>query len=112
MRDDISARSSHLSSALFIGLNAKGCGQRLGEAAVEKTFWEARTRSGIQKHLTPHSCRHGFATELADNGAKIHHLQEMLGHANVSNTMIYIHSKDAEIESEYRKFRAGNLVGG
>jgi site-specific recombinase XerD len=110
VRDGYARGWGNRSMALFIGMATTGKGERVGPEAVAKTFRIARKRAGLTKHLTPHSCRHGFATELADNGAKIHHLQEMLGHANVANTMVYIHSKDKEIEEEYRQCRTKELL--
>ena len=55
--------------------------------------------------VSPHILRHTFATHLLYNGVPIRHLQELLGHSNISTTQIYTHLSDQYIESEYSKYR-------
>ena len=57
--------------------------------------------ANMQKEISPHVLRHTFATVLINNGASVRHVQEMLGHKNVSTTEIYTHVDTNRILSTY-----------
>ena len=57
--------------------------------------------ANIQKEISPHVLRHTFATVLINTGASVRHVQEMLGHKNVSTTEIYTHVDTNRILSTY-----------
>jgi site-specific recombinase XerD len=63
----------------------------LHQSALQRAVREAALKTGIPKCITCHVLRHSFATHLLESGYDIRTIQELLGHRDVTTTMIYTH---------------------
>ncbi|EOU1580040.1 tyrosine-type recombinase/integrase [Clostridium perfringens] len=79
--------------------------KRLDDKGIRKMIETYSIKAGINKHITPHTLRHTYATDLLRETKNIRLVQKALGHADLSTTMIYTHIVDDEYEDALKNFR-------
>lgn len=77
---------------------------RLTPRSVQRMVSQYAKLAGITKHVSPHTLRHSFATDLLMNGADLRSVQSMLGHSNIATTQVYTHVTDQHLKEVHQKF--------
>ena len=85
--------------SLFVNVN----GERMSRQGFWKIIKYYQKKANIEKDITPHTLRHSFAAHLLENGADIHAIQEMLGHADISSTQVYTQLVKKQLKDVYNK---------
>ncbi|HEX8226635.1 MAG TPA: site-specific tyrosine recombinase/integron integrase [Candidatus Saccharimonadales bacterium] len=78
--------------------------ERLTARSVQRLVANYALLAGITKHVSPHTLRHSFATDLLMNGADLRSVQAMLGHSNIATTQIYTHVTDPHLKKIHEQF--------
>jgi integrase/recombinase XerD len=80
---------------------------RRGERLTRQGFWLIlkgyAKAANLRDDVTPHTLRHSFATHMLRGGMPLRHVQEMLGHANISTTQVYTHLATEHVREVYEK---------
>lgn len=79
-------------------------GKRIQDRMVRYIINRYIDELSIQKHVSPHTLRHTFATHLLQNGANIRVIQEILGHSSLSTTQVYTHLTIDKLKESYNRF--------
>ena len=85
--------------ALFVNMN----GERMSRQGFWKIVKHYQVMAKIEKDITPHTLRHSFAAHLLENGADLRSIQEMLGHADISSTQVYVQVVNNKLRDVYNK---------
>ena len=112
VKDYLAVRHDSL-PALFLN-NSKNAGmattsgdyRRLTPRSIQRIIEKYTRTAGITKHVTPHTLRHSFATDLLMNGADLRAVQSLLGHSNISTTQIYTHITDTHLKDIHKKYHS------
>lgn len=110
------ARRDDTAQALFIRhgkggaktIDTSGNYNRLTARSIQRMVARYALLAGITKHVSPHTLRHSFATDLLMNGADLRSVQALLGHSNIATTQIYTHVTDPHLKSVHEKFHRHN----
>lgn len=104
-------RRGDVTTYLFVSHDrAKGKGGRESEdkpltpRSIERMIEKYAKQAGITKHVSPHTLRHTYATDLLQAGADIRSVQAMLGHSSITTTQIYTHVTDKRLKDTHKKF--------
>jgi len=90
---------------IFTAMSRGSVGNKLDNRYVQDMVKRYAKKAGISKNVSPHTCRHTFATDLLRQCKNIRIVQKALGHTLVNTSMIYTHIVDDELESELKNFR-------
>ena len=97
--------------ALFIQKNEPH--NRITQSAVQQYLRNTCKKAGIDKHISPHSLRHAFATHLLENGVEFRYIQTLLGHRDPKSTEEYLHLSNKTVLGISSPFdrEEGNTLG-
>lgn len=85
----------------FVFISSRG--NQLSPEAVRRIVKKAADCTGIQQHVTPHSLRHSFATDMLNEGVDLRTVQELLGHSTLSTTQIYTHVSNKRLKEVFKQ---------
>ena len=80
-------------------------GGQVSPRYIQAMVARLRQRCGLRKHITPHTLRHTFATDLLRQTNNLRLVQKALGHSSIKTTEIYTHIADEELEAALKGFR-------
>jgi integrase/recombinase XerD len=93
-------RPSHCGMALFVCLKGRARGTRMTAAGLRSLFRHHRQTTGVAK-ANPHRFRHTFATDLIRAGISLPALMQLMGHAQIQTTMVYVSITPQDVYQQY-----------
>ena len=86
-------------AALIVSTENKA---RMTPTNIQLLVRNTAKRAGIDKHVTPHTLRHSFATNFLRNNGNMRYLAELLGHSSLETTMMYAHVVNKDLQRQYQ----------
>jgi site-specific recombinase XerD len=101
-------RPTNSSSALFVSLKGPARGARMTPAGLRSLFRHHRQTSGV-KIANPHRFRHTFASDMVRAGVSLPALMQLMGHANVQTTFVYLQITPLDVYQQYARAIAQHI---
>ncbi len=101
-------RPANSSSALFVSLKGPARGARMTPAGLRSLFRHHRQTSGV-KIANPHRFRHTFASDMVRAGVSLPALMQLMGHANIQTTFVYLQVTPLEVYQQYARAIAQHI---
>jgi len=96
-------KRTDIEESLFVGGRKKAT-ERLTPRQMQRLVKFYAIAAGVSGHVTPHSLRHFFATDLLLNGADLRSVQSLLGHSSITTTQVYTHLTDRQLKEVHTQF--------
>ncbi|WP_324195814.1 tyrosine-type recombinase/integrase [Nocardia cyriacigeorgica] len=97
---------------LLVNLFREPLGAPMSPDALNELLEVLSRRAGLARGVTPHQCRHGFASDLADSGASLDEIQTLLGHASPASSQPYLHPSADRMRAAIERVRSPRELGG
>lgn len=108
LKDYLEYRSQFVIKNINNYLFLNNHGKKITRQGFTKNLNKILKEEGIIKKITPHTLRHSFATHLLEGGADLRSIQILLGHSDISTTIIYTHISNEKIKKDYEKYHPRN----
>ena len=101
-------RPPNCGSPLFVGLKGRARGRRMASAGLRSLFRHHRRTTGVAQ-ANPHRFRHTFATDMIRAGISLPALMQLMGHAQIQTTLIYVQLTSQDVYQQYARAVAQHI---
>lgn len=95
---------SRADSSPYLFVSDRAPHEQMSNAGIQKIIRQLAERTGIEKKITCHTFRRTTATILSERGMSVEMIQQILGHEQISTTMIYVHLSMKNIYTQYKRY--------